>query len=204
MKRIGLSVVTLALTLLATSTALAQSRGADVHFDLDVPDFGVTVSTADQPRSTPATTLRMVHRSGHGVLLSAAWSGTYGIFLGPQDAHADLATFDLAYVYRFRPWGDDRMGVGIDLIGGPSGGFVVNHDASCGFSFSPCDLPPAPVANREGAYFGVVAGASLDLRLRGFLVGIDARYHGMLGLEDRAGRVDLHAFTAGAHLGFSF
>lgn len=206
-----LRLLVLSIVCCLASTASAQSTDARppaVRVDVDAPSIGVALSSDDDPRMVVGVGVRVAHRSGHGLLLGGAWSDAPGAFAPvwpTAPARERRFLVDLAYLRRFRLEGDDRLGVGLDLFGGPSTAHVDPMQASGGFASE----APRSFDARAGWYLGVVAGASLDLRVHAFTVGIDARYHGLVALEPASpfaggDRLDLHSFEAGLHVGFAF
>jgi hypothetical protein len=203
----SLAPLLLSLVLFSTPRALAQSPSPALRIDVDLPSVGVALSTDDAPRMTLGVAIRAVARSGHGAYLAVLDSDdpqAMSPFLPSGPARDQRAIFDLAYVYRARLVGDDRVGLGLDLIGGASA-MHLQHQLGGGL-FGPSvsqhfDAPP-------GWYVGAVLGASIDVRLHAFVVGLDVRYHGELvahaDVPNDATRTDVHSMEAGLHVGFSF
>lgn len=194
---------------LSDPTTLDAAVRADPELRLDVafPAFGFAVASFEGAPVYVGGHVTVAHRSGHGVRVGAgAALDTGGSFLGSHPAHGDAWMLDVDYVYRLRLVGNDRMGLGLDLSGGVSGGEVRFHQATSGFCWSNCGAPPAVEEHvADGAHLGANVGASLDLRLTGFSFGIDLRYRPTFALEAQAGdELAQHLFTATAYLGFGF
>jgi hypothetical protein len=211
MKTLGALLASLSLLAVVVlgMASRAEAQTLDYRVDFDVPS--VTLSASPDASSAMigvSGAVRFAHRSGHGARAAVSYAdelhSSSGL-LGPSDANAELTMFDLAYAYRLRLSGDDRGGVGLDFFGGPSFGIVTDRQANNGLCFGGCSSPPVRVfRDRLGNHLGLVVGASLDGRYRGFVAGIDVGYHALFALDGGAGAIDTHAFTAGAHIGFGF
>lgn len=202
---------------LAPASALAQEAAAEAtttrpapewRVDVGVPSAGIGAAT-DVPGDDAlvgaiGAHATVAHRSGHGARIGVGytWSDTF-INLGSTDRTSYFV--DTAYVHRFRLVGDDRLGLGLDLGGGVSFGGASDRGDSCWGGCGPSGRPdPERVAN--GAYLGVNAGASLDLRLSAFTMGLDVRGRAMGALErtsDQSSPTQAELITS-LYLGFGF
>jgi hypothetical protein len=205
-----LALVLLVLLVPAPLAAQASSSSAPlVRVDFGGPSVGIGAGTLDPGVSVAfGGHVTAVHRSGHGARVDFTQvAPTSGELLGPSPASGGGWMLDVAYAYRIRVAGDDRLGLGLDVAGGISAADLHFYQPTSGLCiFGPCSQP-APVAENvaDGAQLGANAGLSLDFRAYGFLFGIDARYRALLGLEARSGdRLDQHLFTASAYFGFGF
>jgi hypothetical protein len=213
----GCMRILIALALLlapALASAQASSELADpadttptVRLDVGIPAVGFAVGTFERDALMVGGHLTFAHRSGHGARVAiTAVVDTSGTLLGPHDAHGQAWLLETGYVHRFRLVGNDRVGLGLDVSGGLSGGEVRFHQATNGLCWGSCgSLPVVEEHVSDGAYLGANVGASLDLRLSVFVMGIDLRYHPLIALAPAAGdELMQHLFTASAYLGFGF
>lgn len=208
------SILVALCLVLAPSLAAAQSSSAvptatSPAFRLDVgfPDLGVGASTFDPGvLGSFGGHVALAHRSGHGGRIGFAFlTPSSGQLFGPHRAHGEGWVIDASYLYRVRLAGDDRLGLGLDLSSGLSTGMIDERPGTNGLCFGGCPTPEPEAQNvPDGANFGWNAGASLDLRVYGFTLGLDVRYRGLFALEPGVGRIDQHAVSAIGYLGFGF
>jgi hypothetical protein len=125
---------------------------------------------------------RIVESHGHGVMLRymlgvSLWGHGQG--------------FDLDYVYRARLAGDDRVGLGLDMMAGLTAGALSHTEET---------VPSGGVA-------GGNASLQLDLRIYGFVVSGGFQYRLLLPTEAARNGGPIgpeHAVTATLGLGFGF
>lgn len=207
---LALQVSTLLFVLALAGLPYAAAAQSDPSFRLDFagPNVGIGAATFDPEllRAVGAH-VTLAHHSGHGARIDLTYLfPDSGPFLGPHRAHGEAVLVDSAYLHRLRLAGNDRLGLGLDLTAGITAGEVSFYQPTGGLCFSNCPRPD-PVEERvaDGAQIGPNFGAALDFRAYGFVLGIDVRYRALLGLEAQPGdRVDQHAFSASASLGFGF
>lgn len=207
------TVLTLPALLVLSITSLASARDAPrraapaLRIDVDLPSIGVGGgSLRGDPALTASAGARIAARTGDGGYLGVTlYDGSPGTtFLGPSPAQASAFVFDAGYLRRFRLVGDDRLGLVPDVQGGFSIGSLELRQARNGLCFSSgTPLPQVPESVADGLRAGANVGASFDVRLRGFTIGIDARHRIVNALEqgmpgDRRGQ---HVPSAGVHLG---
>jgi hypothetical protein len=203
---VSLFVLTTASSALAQSASGPPTPAARVRgrVDIELPGFGVAITSNDGPALSFAHVIRYAHASGPGFRIAGALATTdAGVHILSSNAYSQLVSADLAYLHRFRLVGDDRVGLGLDVFGGTAWAFVDDHEATS-WCVSTCPPPtPRPFGNPNGHYLGGVVGGSIDVRAHGFLIGFDVRYAGLLAIATAPGRADLQTFAAGVHLGFS-
>lgn len=154
------------------------------RLDFGVPAVGMGVFHApaqsyDKGIMSATTDVRLVGISGHGAMVRYAfgtniWGHGHGI--------------EIDYVYRTRLSGDDRGGVGLDLMAGTSFGDV-EHDEN-------------DVA--QGAMIGANTAVQLDFRHYAFVVSFGAQYRGLVPLSSASGGDPVHVLTGTIGLGFGF
>ena len=167
------------------------------------------------------TSVRFALRSGFGAVLSAgAAVGGLGADTSVVEASVYGAAFDAMALYRLRPLGNDRRGLGIDLSLGLSTMYLVwdhGHSAlskSCGWFEWNCDATvvtpytPPPQAFTSGLRVGPALGVGFAGRYEGFVAGIDVLYRALAyadtNVEIAAEPALLNVISAYAYLGFGF
>lgn len=129
--------------------------------DLLTPSvFFTTRASAPDVLLSGQVGLRLALPSGAGAFLDGSFSAG---FLGPF-----YVLGEAGYLHRFRLFGDDARGLGLDLEGGMSAGEV------------------SAVTNGGGAVLGPNAALSLDWREGAFVVGLMVRYRALFEVETGA------------------
>lgn len=204
------TALVLSVLSLAPASALAQDTNAAPQWrvDVGVPSVGLGAAT-DVPGDDAliggaGAQVTVMHRSGHGARIGLGL--TYSeVPFNLSSASRQSFTLDAGYVHRLRLVGDDRYGLGLDLGGGLSGGTASDTGDTC---WGGCGSNARTDMDRvaSGAYLGVNAGASLDLRLSVFTMGLDVRGRTMVALErQRDASSPLQAeLLVSLYLGFGF
>ena len=210
------TTTTLAISFLslAPASALAQDTTAprpapERRVDVGLPSAGVGGATdvpgADAGIGGAGAHVTVMHRSGHGARIGAGFTFSDTIINFGTLARSSYFV-DTGYVHRIRLDGDDRHGLGLDLGGGLTIGGASDRGDSCWFTCN-SSTRPDPERVADGTYLGVNAGASLDLRLSVFTMGIEMRGRVMSPLERDAERqtapVQAELLTS-VYLGFGF
>ncbi len=199
-RQLSILATVLAFGLTLAGPALAQERPApEWRVDVGVPSVGLGTAT-DVSSATLAVGVHVAvaHRSGHGFSIAGEYTTSNLFFQIGRNA----ALIDADYRYRFRLLGDDRVGVGLDLGAGLSGGEVA-EGLSVG-NVSGADPTTMPSVS-SGAYLGSNLDASLDLRLSVFYMGVRARARALVALEPSSRPSPVQAdFVTSLYLGFGF
>ncbi len=205
-RQLSILATVLAFGFTLAGPALAQERPApEWRVDVGVPSVGVGTATdagnAGNAMLAVGVHVALAHRSGHGFSIAGEYT-TSSLFFG---AGRSSALIDADYRYRFRLLGDDRVGIGLDLGAGLSGGEVEGHGSrNCFWGCADVEPTPAPPVS-NGAHLGSNLDASLDLRLSVFYVGVRARARALVALEPTAGHSAVQADVTGSlYLGFGF
>ncbi|TAK22988.1 MAG: hypothetical protein EPO40_27325 [Myxococcaceae bacterium] len=219
----GLGFAVAAMFALPTRGASAQALSpprARLDVDFGYPGLIAAPGAGIRPSLAAAVGVRFVTRPGFGVGVAFAGAGDLSSNTGTsvETAHPEGWLFDATAIYRLRPLGDDRTGLGIDLAVGASLGNLgwdpghSAYDRACGLFALACNAvetvhyaSPAPTYT-TGGRVGPVVALGVDGRIRGLVFGVGATYRALVYYGDRA-PVDaepaaLHVVTATAHLGF--
>jgi hypothetical protein len=186
----------------------SSSATPEWRVDMGVPSVGVGVVTDVNPDDEGRNLgigahVTVAHRSGHGVRVGLAFS--LGGLGGTERRNSSFV--DAGYVHRFRLVGDDRLGLGLDVGGGLSVGSVIDRGYDCSaLNGVFCMSIPDPRRVADGAHLGINAGASFDLRLFGFTMGLDVRGRAAAALErnDMRSSALQAEMLASIYLGFGF
>lgn len=166
--------------------------------------------------------LRVATRVGFGGHVRFSGAGSLGTnYSSVETAHAEGWFLDLAALYRWRPVGDDRVGMGVDLSVGVSAAnvsFERGHSAyadPCGWiSFGGnCNRTVAieytspPQSFSTGERVGPSLGLSLDGRIRALVFGVSATYRALVYTGDHriaAEPAALSVLTVAGYAGVGF
>ncbi len=167
------------------------------------------------------TSVRFALRSGFGAVVTAgATVGGLGSDTTVVEASVYGAAIDAMALYRLRPLGHDRRGLGIDLSLGLSTAHLFwdgGHSAyskSCGWFDWNCDATlvteyiSPPQAFTSGQRVGPALGLGLAGRYEGFVAGVDVVYRA-LAFTDSSVPVAaepsvVHVISAYGYVGFGF
>lgn len=194
-----------------------------VDFELAVPS--VLVPLGAGVRASPlgaGVGVRLASRSGFGGHARFSGAGSLGTSYGTvETAHAEGWFLDLAALYRWRPVGDDRTGMGVDLSVGLSAAnmsFDRGHSAyadPCGLIsiFGNCNRTVvteyvSPEASfSSGRRVGPALGVSLDGRVKALVFGVSATYRALVYTGDSpiaAEPAALSVLTVAVYAGLGF